>query len=518
MRAIQNLLILSFLICSCKNIESNQIRPENKIVVDTIIINIKGSLEQTIFYKKNYYCFFSEESPYSSMGELHFYIISEDGKIKREVFVPNEMQNFYLDLHIRNDSILSKDYYDHQTYYLDQKIYKWVEIKKTDDRVFEDERFYVTFLDFGEWGGTIWFKDKKTGNEYEIASSDPIINKFNGNYYVTTGSKVLVIEDPLKLKICESNSKYKIVESAEWHMGSQFTKGADTIFVYYASKENSKFYIATAFVLDNQLKYLCVDSNIVFIANIESGKIIATDTIGYNILVYRDNNTYRCNLYQNKSQLLHFMSKDEEVFGFILIDEKSVKVHYVRNLDTAKFLGTHNADLAFDKLFNYVTENLGNLSLKQIESYESKLGATDATPRHEMSIGEDLYPNKNGFVLESPKVYKKIEDSILTSLTNYYYTKRDSSVKVFYCEWRTTHENAYRMYASENEATQKISFQKKFEVVKKCIIDKYGEPTSINETKNGRSFTWQRDNLLQIELFCSDFEIYRNIDILIFKE
>jgi len=514
---ISSLIIYIFLF-SCKHPNAQKNLSDIEVISDTITVNIKGSLEQAVKYKNKYYCFFSEEKPYTSKGELHFYILLENGNIEKSVFVPEEMQNLYLDLHIRNDSIISKDYYDHKTYFLDPIKLEWIEVDKVDDLVFEDENYYVTYLDFGEWGGTLWFKDKKTGKEYEIASSRPTLNKIKGIYYVTSSKQVLAIEDPSRMKMCEPKSMYENVVREDFHNGSQALMGTKALFVDSTLQTRSGFYISTSFVHENRLINLCVDSSNVFLAEIVNSKMIPIDTIGHNIRTTRNYNTYRQNLDKNNLQLLQFETTKNIFLGFIEINRNEISLHYINNEDAVKYLGNQTADIAFNALFKYIINNKGNLNLTQIDSVEQKFKGTDATPRHKMTIGKDFYPNKSNFIIESPKVYKKIEDTTLTLLTNYYYTKQEGSIKVFSFEWRETHENNYGIYASENEEYKSIQFNVRFEKIKESINSTLGKPKNIKKELHGHELTWLTETGMVIILSNYDYNNYRQILMRMYKE
>ena len=59
-------------------------------------------------------------------------------------------------------------------------------LERTNDTLFEDDRFIVTKTCSGEWGGTIKFKSKENGTVYACAATCPVIvNKLNGKYIVT---------------------------------------------------------------------------------------------------------------------------------------------------------------------------------------------------------------------------------------------------------------------------------------------------------------------------------------------
>jgi len=490
------------------------------ISIDTISVNIKGNIQQAIKYKNKYYCFFNENKPYGGF-DLHFYLLSEKGIVEKEILVPFELQESYLDLHIRNDSILVKDYYRHTTFFLDTIKHEWRKTKEVDDLIFEDEDYYVTHLDFGEWGGSIWFRNKRDGNVYEMASSsNPIVNKIMNRYYVTLPNRVIEIEDPAKMKKSKPDSCYKVIETKKWSWGSFSNKGTNFLYIdsTLRTRNDKDFHVATSFVFNNSLINLCIDSNVIVLSKIENGKMIAIDTIAHDIKVYNWHNSYRRNLNKDNLQLLHFDTRELNIFGFIEIFDSKINIHYIKNRDKVNLLGQENADKAFCSLFDYITKRMGRLYLSQIDSIETKLNGTDATPRHRISIGKDLYPNKKDFALESPKVYKKIEDSTLTLLSNYYYIKQDSSVKVITYEWTETYEPTYGIYAPENENYKDNQFKNKSEKIISFIESKYGKPLDRKSGKYGYSLDWNPESMLTIYLRCSYFNNYRNISLEIYKE
>lgn len=55
-----------------------------------------------------------------------------------------------------------------------------------DSVFFQDENYYARRACSGEWGGSIWFKNKRTGIEYSCSATCPvIINKIGEKYIVT---------------------------------------------------------------------------------------------------------------------------------------------------------------------------------------------------------------------------------------------------------------------------------------------------------------------------------------------
>ncbi len=492
-----------------------------EISVDTVNVNIRGRLSSAIKFRDRYYCFFeTSNNPYSSKSSKHFYILSNAGKIEQKVIVPDEMNDTYYDLHIRNDSIITKTYSDHKSFFLDTNNLEWVKIKDVDDLVFEDDKFYITYLDFGEWGGTVWFRDKETGLEYEVKSTEPTINKLNNIYYLTTGKRVLAIENPLKMKMCDQDYNYRIVEKKkgkEFCEGSQSVAGTKTLFQDTTFDWSSHFYIATSFVLDNQIFHLCGDSNITYIATIVNGKINPIQTIGNNISVYDNYYAYRCKSVND--QVLKINTKSDNMFGFIEINGNKIRINYFKNESSEKFLGSENAERDFNALFDFICLHIGNFSLNQVDSIEQVMNATDLTQSHKISIGTHYYPNKNLFKLETPRIYKKIEDSTFTVFSNYYYTKNDGSIKVVFIEWSETTLGINDLFLSPDQNKSKsFSFQNKFDKVATYITNAVGNPQKKKKDSKGENAIWKTQKGLTINLEGSDFDSYRNIRLIVYKE
>jgi len=352
---------------------------------DTININLRGRLGPSICFNEKYYCFFETSNMgYSSQSTNHFYILSHDAKIIKKVDVPDGLQESYCDLHVRNDSVIVKSYYTHTSYYLDTLSNVWIKIPEVDDKVYEDENYYMNYLDFGEWGGTLWFKDKYSGIEYEFASSDPIINRIRNNYFVSTGRSVYKIEDPKSLKRCSPDYLYKLVEAQRIKRekvfeGSRSYVGAKSVFEDSVHGYFSDFSIVTSFVVKDQLYHLCVDSNLLYIATIQNGKMEKAQTICSDIKVYHSINSYRYPNIIKHSQSFRFNSISGEYSGLIEVSDSNILLHYFKSTCKEYYLGTDKAKKEFNQLFILISKQIENLNLSQIDSIENNWGATDLT-------------------------------------------------------------------------------------------------------------------------------------------
>jgi hypothetical protein len=334
--ASRNILIIIFLLIG--NIVFSQ---SFTVKVDTLNIHFKDfttaqdkiALTHAIKYRNNYYCFFEapQEGHYKDLR--FFLIISGDGKVVQDIKVPKEIQNsYYFDLFLKNDSVFTKTYMDHDIYFLDINKLRWVNIKEVDDMIYEDDKFYITYLDFGEWGGTTWFKDKRSGKEYELASSGTIINKIDNTYYVTAAHKIIMIENPLKMKPCNKDYYYEEIQKKKAAKGTNSLLGATVIYSdsTYSDWDYKKLnnYVATSFIANDEIFHLCVDSTKTYIAILENGKLVPIKKIGNSYLTFNWYYSYRCRI-QNTRQLLKFTTKRPNGYGLMEIDGEKVKIRYL---------------------------------------------------------------------------------------------------------------------------------------------------------------------------------------------
>lgn len=516
MKVYLPLLIFIVFLSSCgeKRYDESKIidltEPGLFLKYDTLTINIKGSLVQIVKYQDKYYCVFERNNPFSSLSFMDFYILNSDGDILKKLKIPEELKVYYNDLHIRNDSIIIKEYYKHNTFYLDTLASKWIKIKEVDDRIFEDENYYVTYLDFGEWGNTVWFKDKSTKKEYEFSSSTPVISKIKDEYFLSNYKEVFKIK-PSKMNLCDSNSYYKIIEKEGPYEGSKHKKGGDYLFKDDTNPYESVFYIATSFVNNDTLYHLCVDSSHSFLSIIENEKMQEIESLGDDIYLQRHYNSYRGNQFNQQNQLLHFKSDVRENKGLIELNKNEIRVITIINKNTVKILNESQVDIIFKFLTEYHLQVFDSLSLAKLDIALPFLGGNNVTPEHQVKIGTDYYPNNNKFELDTPRTFEFIEDSTSTFSLDYYYTNPDKSIKIITYEWV---ENSRHILEPEYDKVKLQKFNNKLNEIKYYIKLKFGEPKSISDN----NMKWILKNGFNLNLYWTNFDEYRRIRLHIFKE
>lgn len=514
-------LIIPFLLLACTNAENKRntsvINFDNgySLYQDTISVDIKGEMTHALKYRDKFYVLFKQRVlEYGGYGKRWLYIFS-NGQLEKVIDCPEEMKTVYLDFYLKNDSIILKPYMDKQYYQLDLINYRWNKIDETDDLIFEDEKFLVYSLNFGEWGGKTWFKDKKTGQEYVLEATTPLVNKIDATYYLTNSFKVLKIENPLLLNKCNDDITYKNIESTgksySWYgepIGFKIIY-QDTTFDYFDF--NYKPHIVSSFVLNNELLHIYETDTATYISRVENNSIKTIQKIVENISFYNWHYSYRCkNIYGN-NELLKFRTKEKKVFGLMEIIDSKIHVNYFVNkaLLEPKFIGAERADSIFINRFNTILPEFDNLELNKIESKEQVWGSFDITPNHNISIGNSWNPNN--YTIDTCRSYLIKEDSIISNSIMYYTTKETDLVRAVIINWND--EIGFSNINSEKLA--KKTFDSKADFIINSISKEIGNEPKREEKKNYIELTWQIPTGVTIELI--KMKNHNKIRLVIYK-
>lgn len=302
-------------------------------IKDLIKPATKIELTHAVKHKDIFYCFFNEVKKDNYGRDIKFFLIfSEKGDNLRNIEIPTEIQNtVYFDLFLRNDTIFVKKYMNSKTFYFNRDKQKWENTSEVDDMIFEDDRFYFTYMDFGEWGSTTWIKNKQTEIEYELASSANIVNIIDSTYYITSGLRILKVNNPAKMKVTNSDYLYEVVKKKGYADGTNSLQGAEIIFEDtsfsewdWANKE-PQLRIATSFVQENKLYHLCVDSTKTFIAELKDGQMKQIQQIDKNLSFFDWYYSDRSKIQKDGNQLLKF--KKNNNFGFMEINRQTINIY-----------------------------------------------------------------------------------------------------------------------------------------------------------------------------------------------
>ena len=334
-------LLLVLLIISCRNNDGKATYTAGSsinisgftIITDTVTINQNENIVPELKYGGNYYCLSCSRDSSGDYSFNSFYIIDKLYNVKKVEGTPGYTDFGTNDMHVRHDSIVVKSAFDAvSSSYLDEKNKEWKTIK-ADDVIFEDADYYVTSLDFGEWGSATWFKDKKTGTEYEIAGIlPPEIKKFKGIYYLISPSEINSVSDPKLLKKAGKgayksffgNNKAGAFYSREH---SYKNEGLNNIFRRKITYEiENSFYIGPSFIHNNDICFVVSDSSKTYIAKAQGKELLPVANIG-NLYTKRYTNQYR-NLYRNKT--IKFATRNRYLHGLMEIRNDTILLHYFK--------------------------------------------------------------------------------------------------------------------------------------------------------------------------------------------
>lgn len=344
MRISMLLLIFISVLFSCENNSNKQAYVystkygEFIVGIDTLNIDIKPyakpdkvELTHVVKFRETYYCIFTDKKESYSK---YFFAISNKGTIEKEINLPIDLTEcVYLDLFVFHDTIFYKPYMNEQSYYLDLQSLNWVKTTEPDDVIYEDDRYYVTYLDFGEWGSTTWFKEKLSGKEYVLSSSSNIINMIDSIYYISAGIRVLKIENPVNMKQCDKEYYYQIIKKKEYSEGINSLLGTETIFedTTYSQWDfkEPKIRIVSSFKIQNRLFYLCNDSLKTFVAKLENREMTPILSLEKKYSTFNWYYSYRCKIQNDNFQLLKFQNETNDTCGFIEIMENKINIRYL---------------------------------------------------------------------------------------------------------------------------------------------------------------------------------------------
>jgi len=164
------------------------------------------------------------------------------------------------------------------------------DFRKRDSAFFEDDNYIVRKTCSGEWGGTIWFKNKLTGIEYSCEATCPVVvNKVNGTYVVTSTlahmvgfSTVIEIVNPDSMAIFQLPEPRQIKRKMK---------------IYYISDRESSSKKGTKILVDSvgamviasfphndQLFHIVTDFQKTYISKIENNTFVTVDTLSNSSL------------------------------------------------------------------------------------------------------------------------------------------------------------------------------------------------------------------------------------------
>lgn len=515
-------LIIPILLLACSNAENKKNSSVKhfdsgySLHQDTIILDIKGEMTHALKYQDKYLVLFKQRVlKYGGYGKRWLYIFS-NGQVEKIVDCPKEMRTVYLDFYAQNDSLILKPYMDMQSYYLDLENLNWIKIDKTGDLIFEDDNFKVFSLDFGEWGGKTWFKEKSTGQQYILEVTTPLVNKIDSTYYLTNSFQVIKIKNPRLLNKCTDDIMYENIESSgKSHSWYGESKG----FVYTYKDSTVNYFdfnfhphIVSSFVLDNKLLHIYETDTAIHIARHKGYSIIPIQKIAENISFYNWHYSYRCSNLNGNNELLKFRTKNEKTFGLLELIDHEIYVTYFKNkaLLVPRLHGTEKADSIFVDRLTTILPEFHNLKLNTIDSLEQTWGSFDITPNHNIGVVNSWNPNN--YRLDTCRSYLVKEDSIFSNSIMYHGTKENNSVRVVSIDW----EYERNLMSSDSDEHAKKTFDNKAEYLIDYISENIGKQIDNGDKKNFLRRTWETPS--GIILYLSYNQKYYGIRLVIYEK
>ncbi|MFV0483738.1 MAG: hypothetical protein ACK5MG_06560 [Bacteroidales bacterium] len=508
------LLISLWLSLSTKG-NTNSDTSDFEIFRDTIFINIKGEMTHALKHKDKLYVLFKQKTLHNYGGNAKrcLYIFS-DGQLDTSINCPRRAETAYLDLYEKNDSIILQPYMDKQSYYLDIENKQWNKLDETDDLIFDDDTFSVYSLDFGEWGGKTWFKEKKNGHEYILDAKTPLINKIDKSYFLTSSNNIIEIENPRLLHRCDSSISYRNIEPSgkytSWHskqIGFTSVYQDTTIYDFF---DRNRARIASSFVWDKELLHIYETDSAIYLAKHTKHSVVPIKKIIDSIHFYNWHFSYRCRNINGKNELLKFSTDSEQVSGLLEVVENKINIHYLINKALLKpaQTGRGKADSIFACRLNSMLENHKSLKLHYIDSIEQVYNNFDITPNHKMGISKSLNPNN--YTIDTCKSYLVKEDSVISNTVVYYATKETGLIAAISIEW-SSEDDFFELDTNKNADI----FKDKMKFIVNSITNATDTKPKIREKENLIELIWKTKNGITIHLI--NMKDYNNIELIMFK-
>lgn len=294
MKYIISILII-FVFISCTEHDEKFI-PE-KFEIETSVVNFPFEVKEIIQFEKGYICNF--ENSYDSIFHLgfvdkSFHLMEEKTtKLNHDLiyvrsiwtshdtlfvidmntvkFWKNNQWHFYKSLPVEDQS----NYMSHELNY----------------PIYEDDEFIVKSCCRGEFGGAIFFKDKKSGKTYSCEStSTKAVYKIEGCYYVSSSlphgtgfTKVIKIDDPRKLY--EIKKKSQLVDCGWYDIYSEYPRKDEIKHPFGYDKgfeviiDTMDIMIIGVFESKKHLYHIFSDDKNTYLGYFENKKPIVIDTM-----------------------------------------------------------------------------------------------------------------------------------------------------------------------------------------------------------------------------------------------
>ena len=281
-----------------------------KITIDTLAVPVNGLLKKATLFQDKFYLMFETKRENTTSSFKKMMVFDKSGEFVEDVFLPQGIQDMnHYDIFVENDSLfLKRTQWEEETFVLGKEIADFTQIKRRIFSIYQDSTFKVFTRGYGEWGGTIFFKNTQTEEVYEAASTCPVvINRVKDSYYITSEMRHLVkrngiakVDDPTKLH--KSQLDFDAEEGSKYHEGIEGLWG------------RREFYLATSFVANKELRQLYADSTGTYIARLREEKLMPIYKFDFHFLANFNQQD------MNGRQVLIFRILKSEDRGVLVID------------------------------------------------------------------------------------------------------------------------------------------------------------------------------------------------------
>lgn len=234
-------------------------RAQSPFTKETHQYKIDTILRVTVLYKDKFYCL---------KADHEIFVLNIKTNLVDSSYKDDSQQLKLENLYVHKDTLFGQSRFDN--YFLSNN--GWTLLPKKSLRpnyIYEDDRFVVTSTCSGEWGGSLYFKDKATNQQYECACTCVIdVHKENKIYTVTASlshmsgfANIFEIDDPLKLKMYDRSylKGKKIIYKGEGE--SKSTQGTkqliDSVGITIAANLN---YNSKNYYLTEKFKKVSIDT------------------------------------------------------------------------------------------------------------------------------------------------------------------------------------------------------------------------------------------------------------------
>jgi len=314
--------IFSLICCETKTPADKHTNAPNElnitVKIDTFKISPKGSLSEVAFSRNNFYTIFESQRKNTSGSFKKMMVLNSKGGFIEDVFVPEKIQDMpHFQINVENDSLYVKEsQFEENNFLLGEYVADLELVPNRNFKVFQDSKFNVYKNCNGEFGGTIYFQDRKTKEIYEANSSCPtVINKIGSKYYVTNADfdfgSIIEVSDPTKLQ----NSKFDF----DKRYGSNFTKGIKVLI-----QTDYDLILTTSFIVNGKLVSLCSDEKTTYIGEIQNGKMKLLYNFGFKF-----HSQFMQQLKNGKQILTCYILKSKKD-AIMTIDKNKIELHLIK--------------------------------------------------------------------------------------------------------------------------------------------------------------------------------------------